>query len=87
MAYKIVLCKRTASPKPKEIHASKRAASMLRERLNVTRCLADKDVVAIVQLLILITLQMIAVDPPKKSKRRTGEEPGTSHMVVACILE
>jgi hypothetical protein len=40
--------------------------------------------VVIVQLLILITLQMIAVDP-KKSKRRMGEKTRTSQMAVACI--
>jgi len=43
-------------------------------------------VVVIVQLLILITLQVIVVDP-KKSKRIMGEEPGTSHIAFACILE
>jgi len=42
MAYKIFICKRTAPPKPKEVHASQRAASKLMERLNVTRRLADK---------------------------------------------
>jgi hypothetical protein len=42
MAYKIFICKRTAPPKAKEVHASQRAASKLRERLNVTRRLADK---------------------------------------------
>jgi hypothetical protein len=40
---KFSLRKRTASPKPKEVHASQRAASKLRERLKVTRILADKE--------------------------------------------
>ena len=44
MAYKIFLCKRTAFPKPKEVHASQRAASKLRERLNITRSLADNEI-------------------------------------------
>jgi len=43
MAYKMFLFKRTASPKPKEVDALKRAASRLSERLNVTRRLADKE--------------------------------------------
>jgi hypothetical protein len=43
MAYKIFICRRTASPKPKEINASQKAASKLKERLNVTRRLADKE--------------------------------------------
>jgi len=74
--------------KPKEVDASQRTASRVRERLNVTRCLADKE---------RCGCHCSVADPDrtaddcsgyqKKSKRKMVEEPGTSHMAVACILE